>query len=102
MAYARLAEQYRKEVMQKLPPSSLLPQSTLDAFPPGSDVSEVPASLLSARQLEITMLDATALLGRIATGEYTSVEVVTAFGMRTAVAHQLVRIPSAQQPPLER
>lgn len=92
MAYALLAEQYQQRVIKKLPPASLLPRGTLDALPPGSDVSGVPASygLLSARQLEITALDATNLLVRIATGEFSSVEVVTAFGVRTAIAHQLV------------
>ncbi|ORY90707.1 amidase [Leucosporidium creatinivorum] len=91
MAYAALAEQYQQQVMDKLPLSSLLPRATLDALPPGSDVSGLPEScgLLSAKQLEITGLDATELLARIATKEFSSVEVVTAFGIRTAIAHQV-------------
>lgn len=92
MSYNALAEHYQQQVINKLPAASILSRDILDALPPGSDVSAVPAScgLLSARQLDITAMDATDLLAHISTGEFSSVEVVTAFGIRTAIAHQLV------------
>ena len=64
------------------------------------DVTDVPAKcgLLSARDLEITTInDATALLQKLATGEWSSVEVTTAFCKRAIIAHQVVR-PSSHLP----
>jgi len=58
------------------------------------DVTDVPAKcgLLSARDLEITTVsDATVLLQKLATGEWSSVEVTTAFCKRAVIAHQVVR-----------
>ncbi|KAF9243168.1 amidase signature domain-containing protein [Melanogaster broomeanus] len=45
--------------------------------------------LLTQEELAITKLDATAVLARIASGQLTAVETVTAFGKRAAIAHQL-------------
>lgn len=48
------------------------------------------SGLLSDRELEITSShDATSLLAKIADRSYTSVEVVTAFCKRAAIAHQV-------------
>jgi hypothetical protein len=57
------------------------------------DVTDVPSScgLLSARELEITEVSEVAvLLNKLATGEWSSVEVTTAFCKRAIVAQQLV------------
>ncbi|KAK4701287.1 amidase, partial [Phenoliferia sp. Uapishka_3] len=56
------------------------------------NVTEIPAScgLLSSRELEITSLDATAVRDKIASRELSAVDVVTAFGKRAVIAHQLV------------
>jgi amidase len=57
------------------------------------DVTDVPSNcgLLSARELEITEVSEIAvLLNKLATGEWSSVEVTTAFCKRAIVAHQLV------------
>ena len=57
------------------------------------DVTDIPAKcgLLSARELEITTInDVTALLLKLATGEWSSVEVNTAFSKRAIIAHQVV------------
>ncbi len=57
------------------------------------DVTDVPAGcgLLSARELEITAVNEVAvLLNKLATGEWSSVEVTTAFCKRAIIAHQLV------------
>ena len=59
-----------------------------------SDVTDIPAKcgLLSARELEITEVSsAEVLLSKIATGEWSSVEVCTAFCKRAVIAHQVVR-----------
>jgi len=64
------------------------------------DVTDVPAKcgLLSARDLEITAIsDVTVLLQKLATGEWSSVEVTTAFCKRAIIAHQVVR-PSFHRP----
>ncbi|KAI0260490.1 general amidase [Gloeopeniophorella convolvens] len=56
------------------------------------DVTGVPAQcgLLSAHDLEITELnDVSALLDKLARGEWSSVEVTTAFAKRAIVAHQV-------------
>jgi amidase len=90
----QLAEIYRSDVNAKLPRSAILPPSLIAQFPPGSDVSRVPETcgLLSAKQVEITTKDATDLLVDMAAGVLTSEEVVLAFGLRAAIAHQLVRL----------
>ncbi len=64
------------------------------------DVTDVPAScgLLSARELEITAVSEVALLlNKLATAEWSSVEVTTAFCKRAIIAHQLV-YPSSPLP----
>jgi amidase len=68
------------------------------------DVTDVPAKcgLLSARDLEITTAsDATSLLQKLATGEWSSVDVTTAFCKRAIIAHQVVRpsfhLPASRQ-----
>lgn len=58
-----------------------------------SDVSEVPIScgLLTPKDLEITEItDVNVLLQRLALGEWSSVEVTTAFYKRAIVAQQIV------------
>ncbi|KAI0651823.1 general amidase [Trametes meyenii] len=57
------------------------------------DVRAVPetSGLLSSRELEITdTRDVNILLGKLATSEWTAVEVTTAFYKRAIIAHQLV------------
>lgn len=79
-----------------------IPKEWLITPPPDDvlDVTDVPAKcgLLSARDLEITTVaDATVLLQKLATGEWSSVEVTTAFCKRAVIAHQVVR-PSFHLP----
>ena len=47
------------------------------------------SGILSEKELEITDLDATSLIERIANGKYSAVEVVTAYCKRAAIAQQL-------------
>lgn len=88
-SYDELAKGYRQEVLNKLPKGALLASTAIAS---GTDVSKLPESSgkLSDRQIEITNLDATDLLEKIAKGFYTAEEVTLAFGLRAAIAHQLV------------
>ncbi|KAI0309924.1 amidase [Amylostereum chailletii] len=55
------------------------------------DASKYPRTLMSPRAHEITeTIDAYTLLSKIATGEYSAVEVTEAFCHRAAIAHQVV------------
>ena len=58
-----------------------------------TNVMDVPRTcgLLTERELEITeTTDVTELLGKLASAEYTAVEVTTAFYKRAIIAHQVV------------
>lgn len=93
LSYDKLAALYRQQVVDKLPPAALLSPALLAAYPPGSNVSKVPETcgVLSAEQITITSKDATELVRAIAAGELSAEEVTLAFGLRAALAHQLVR-----------
>ena len=74
-----------------------IPQDWLIETPPTSqlDVIPVPAKcgLLSPTELEITdTIDVGVLLRKMASGEWSAVEVTTAFYKRAIVAHQLVSV----------
>ncbi len=74
-----------------------IPKEWLITTPPQSllDVTKVPeqCGLLSAKELEITnTVDVAVLLNKLATSQWSAVEVTTAFCKRAIVAHQLVRI----------
>ncbi|KAJ7102729.1 amidase signature domain-containing protein [Mycena epipterygia] len=78
----------------KIPQYLRLEPSFISGYPAGSDVrSAAQASgLLTTEELEITgpATDAVALLRRIKSKELTAVQVVTAFGKRAAIAHQML------------
>ena len=60
-----------------------------------ANVMDVPGScgLLSDEELEITTVsDVSVLLGKLAAGEWSAVEVTTAFSKRAVIAHQAVRV----------
>jgi amidase len=72
-----------------------IPQGWLITPPPDDvlDVTDIPAKcgLLSTRELEITNVGKlSVLLNRLATGEWSSVQVTTAFCKRAVIAQQLV------------
>ncbi|KAF8548984.1 amidase [Imleria badia] len=58
---------------------------------PRLNVTSIPekCGILSDKDIKITNFDATDILAKIESREYTAVEVVTAFGKRAAIAHQL-------------
>jgi amidase len=74
----------------QIPKELRLPKELVES--PPLDVTGIPASsgLLTKDELAITELDATEIRDRVAAGKLTSVDVVTAFGKRAAIAHQLV------------
>ena len=86
IAAAKKAEQLSRIPKDWILPDTGLPTDAVDLRPIASL-----SGILSARELEITgeSYDATALLAKIADGTYTSVEVVTAFCKRAAVAQQV-------------
>jgi amidase len=88
-SYEAKARVLREQLEAKIPASLRLPPATLE-YPP-LDVTRIPEAcgLLTPAELAITELDATAVCQKIAAGELTAVEAVTAFGKRAAIAHQL-------------
>ncbi|KAL6307831.1 amidase signature domain-containing protein [Sparassis latifolia] len=88
-AYTAKAQSLIASLDVQIPASLRLPGSILENLP--LDVTGIPGScgLLTPAELTITELDATEVCARIARGELTAVETVTAFGRRAAIAHQL-------------
>ena len=77
-----------------------IPKEWLITLPPDEqrNVQVVPETcgLLTTRELEITeTTDVDVILGKLATGTWSSVEVTTAFYKRAVVAQQLVRLSCA-------
>ncbi|KAH7928659.1 amidase [Leucogyrophana mollusca] len=88
-SYTAKVKLVRERLDSSIPSSLRLPSSVLDNLP--LDVTGIPAScgLLTSSELAITELDATTICQKIARGELTAVDTVTAFGKRAAIAHQL-------------
>ncbi|KAG1745109.1 amidase signature domain-containing protein [Suillus paluster] len=88
-SYEAKAHVLREQLEAKIPASLRLPPAILED--PPLDVTRIPETcgLLTPQELAITELDATAVCQKIAAGELTAVEAVTAFGKRAAIAHQL-------------
>jgi hypothetical protein len=89
ISWQELAAEKRRRQTASIPKEWLITTPADDVL----DVTDVPAKcgLLSARELEITTIsDVTALLHKLATGEWSSVEVTTAFSKRAIIAHQVV------------
>jgi amidase len=88
-SYEAKARVLREQLEAKIPASLRLPPTVLED--PPLDVTRIPETcgLLTPGELAITELDATAVCQKIAAGELTAVDAVTAFGKRAAIAHQL-------------
>ncbi|OJA08574.1 hypothetical protein AZE42_13090, partial [Rhizopogon vesiculosus] len=88
-SYEAKARVLREQLEAKIPASLRLPLTIIED--PPLDVTRIPETcgLLVPEELAITELDATAVCQKIAAGELTAVEAVTAFGKRAAIAHQL-------------
>jgi amidase len=90
-----LATSKRASVFSKIPKAWLLPSSQTSQYTETSTISvlDVPRTcgILTEKELDITeKYDATELVDLLAKGELKSVEVVTAFCKRAAVAQQCV------------
>ncbi|KAK8108352.1 fatty-acid amide hydrolase [Apiospora sp. TS-2023a] len=102
------AESWQEKVAKKrlarqkaIPTAWALPKSVLDSLPALSEFSttrldllakDIPrlSGILTERELDITEShDVPSLLGGLASGTFTSVEVTLAFSKRAAIAHQL-------------
>lgn len=83
-----IAARKKQEQAARIPKDWLLP-AHIDVF--HNNALEVPAScgLLSEHEIQITNHDATALVEELAAGRLKSVDVVTAFCKRAAIAQQL-------------
>ncbi|KAH7928658.1 amidase [Leucogyrophana mollusca] len=88
-SYTVKVQALKDRLESQIPSSLRLEPSLVDNLP--LDVTGIPAScgLLTSAELAITELDATAICAKIARGELTAVEAVTAFGKRAAIAHQV-------------
>lgn len=88
-SYEAKARIFREQLEAKIPASLRLPPAILED--PPLNVTHIPETcgLLTPKELAITELDATAVCQKIAIGELTAVDAVTAFGKRAAIAHQL-------------
>jgi amidase len=94
-SWQELAAEKKRRQTAAIPKEWLITRPADDVL----DVTDIPTScgLLSARELEITAVSQLAtLLNKLATGEWSSVEVTTAFCKRAIIAHQLV-CPSSPQ-----
>ena len=79
----------KSNILSPLPKEYLHPDlshSTTDS----ASVQDVPVQKLASVELEITSLDVPTIISSIASGQYTSVEVLKAFTHRAAIAHQLL------------
>ncbi|KAH7928662.1 amidase [Leucogyrophana mollusca] len=88
-SYTEKVQSVRSRLEASIPSSLRLPSSILGSLP--LDVTGIPDScgLLTSSELAITELDATTICQRIASGDITAVDAVSAFGKRAAIAHQL-------------
>ena len=76
--------------MAKIPPEWKLSQELLD--PSWKDVTGIPerSGILDEIELIITKTDATGILAKVHSGQWTAYQVTIAFCKRAAIAHQLV------------
>ncbi|KAH7906686.1 amidase signature domain-containing protein [Hygrophoropsis aurantiaca] len=90
-AYTEKVRAVKIRLESSIPASLRLSSSILADLP--LDVTGIPQScgLLTSSELSITELDATTVCKKIAEGNLSAVEVVTAFGKRAAIAHQLTQ-----------
>ena len=91
--WKQLALSKRVATFNKIPKSWLLPLEQASQYTETNPISvlNVPkeSGILTQKELEITELyDATDLVALMATGELSSVEVVTSFCKRASIAHQ--------------
>jgi hypothetical protein len=94
MSWESIAEKKRAALRDSIPSQWIIPS---DILPPGdqADVTTFPreSGFFTEHELEITSTNAADILGKVASKEWTAVEVAEAFCKTAAVAHQLVSPP---------
>lgn len=83
---------YRQAIVDALPEEYLLPEDILAGVDLDNDnfnATLVPAKVLDQETLSITESTATELVSKLESGEYSAVQVTTAFIKRATIAHQL-------------
>ncbi|KAL2813849.1 amidase signature domain-containing protein [Aspergillus granulosus] len=90
MSWEAVAEKKRQALQDSIPAPWIIPPDILPAADQ-ADVTTFPreSGFFTDRELEITSMTAPDLLKKLASGEWTSEEVTTAFCKTAAVAHQL-------------
>ncbi|KAF2121621.1 acetamidase [Lophiotrema nucula] len=83
------AEDKRRRILSQVP-AAFIHKELTHTLEHSASVQEVPSKYLSPLELEITALDAVALVSGVVSRRYTSVQVLNAFTHRAAIAHQLL------------
>lgn len=81
-------EQYRAKLSAGILDEYKLPDELIPTES-GIDVTSIPEKIMSEKEIAITELKAVDLASKIATGEFTAVEVFNAYAKRATAAHQL-------------
>ena len=92
--WATIAAKAQTRLVNSIPSEWRLPYAQLPADDV-LDVTDFPRTcgILSDAEIRITDSLATDIVGRLAAGEWTALEVTTAFCKRSAIAHQVVGWP---------
>ncbi|KAL4865100.1 hypothetical protein BDV12DRAFT_211247 [Aspergillus spectabilis] len=94
MEWQQKAQRKRDELASKIPPEWRVSSELLNKANSVDNILDIPrqTGILTERELDITeSSDATALVGRLTSGELSAFEVATAFCKRAAIAQQLTR-----------
>ena len=83
------AEDKRQRILSQLP-SDFLHADLIYTLDDPSSVQDAPLKYLSPLELEITRLDAPAIVAAVAQKKYAAVEVLNAFTHRATIGHQLL------------
>lgn len=89
MDWVKVSDTAQSELLNLIPQKWRIEKQKYEDL---TDVTNIPrtAGILTPRELFITELTVTELAPRLASKEFTAVEVLNAFAARTAIAHQLV------------
>lgn len=87
--FTQLVSAQLSRLQNQIPLEYRLKESYLQNSPLNVTSIPVECGILSRTEIYLTNLDATDILALIKSRDHTAVEVVTAFGKRAAIAHQL-------------
>lgn len=84
-----LAKQKKEDTLESIPQKWRL--SKIPTVEEQKDVTQYVQQFLDKKEVDITETDAVGIAEKVASGEWSAVEVTEAFSHRAALAHQLVR-----------